>query len=305
MGPLARDCGILTVWRIYCTAIRYIDLKPRKTVRVAPSGAQTTPVARANGVQVIARACGVLRALKSHPEGMSLGELATMLNLPRSTVQRLVEALGAENMVIAASPSRGVRLGPEVLALAQAAKFEVLALARPVLERLSRASGETVDLSIMAADKMVFVDQITGRHRLSAVSAVGVSFPLHACANGKACLAALSERDLLKRLARVDWAAHTPHTITSKAHLLSELERVRAAGVAYDDEENSKGISAVACALRLPGSELAAISIPVPSQRFGAIKNQLTDWLLTQCRQLQAQIGGDVATRTPPSAAAA
>ena len=74
-----------------------------------------------SGVQVIARAAAVLRKLQDHPAGLTLGELAKLLKLPRSTVQRIVEALADENFVIAASPTRGVRLGPALLALAAVA----------------------------------------------------------------------------------------------------------------------------------------------------------------------------------------
>ena len=69
------------------------------------------------GIQVIARAVGVLHKLREHPDGLSLGELAKLLKLPRSTIQRIVAALDDENLVISASPTRGVRLGPALLAL--------------------------------------------------------------------------------------------------------------------------------------------------------------------------------------------
>ena len=59
------------------------------------------------GIQVIARAAAILRALGR--EGMSLGALAKQTGLPRSTVQRIVDALAAEDFVEAGDA--GVRLG--------------------------------------------------------------------------------------------------------------------------------------------------------------------------------------------------
>lgn len=246
---------------------------------------------RPGGIQVIARAAAVLRALKEHPAGLSLGELAKLLQLPRSTVQRIVDALDEENLVIAASPTRGVRLGPALLALASATRFEIAELARPVLEEISRECGETVDLSLMDGDKLVFVDQVSGVHRLRAESAVGVSFPLHSTAPGKAMLAAMDAPMLANLRPRLRLTRLTPRTITAWPVLLDALARTRETGVGVDDEENSLGICAVAVALRVHGGELAAISVPVPTQRFADHRERLTALLSAGVEKLQRMAG--------------
>ena len=63
------------------------------------------------GVQVIARAASVLRALEGKPEGLSFAQIAREVGLARSTVQRIVAALAAEGFVSEAQPGRGVRIG--------------------------------------------------------------------------------------------------------------------------------------------------------------------------------------------------
>ncbi len=75
----------------------------------------------ANGVQVIGRAVAILRTLKHQDSGLSLGQIAEKVSLPRSTVQRLVDALKAERLVIAASPDGGIRLGRKFRRLRKAA----------------------------------------------------------------------------------------------------------------------------------------------------------------------------------------
>ena len=82
----------------------------------------------AGGVQVIARAAAVLRALG--PDGMSLGKLAQATGLPRSTVQRIVDALAAENLVEVAAG--GVRPGWGLQQLAQSAHTDITVRARPI-----------------------------------------------------------------------------------------------------------------------------------------------------------------------------
>ena len=144
-------------------------------------------------VQVIARAAAILRALEEQPAGLSLGQISQRVDLARSTVQRIVAALAAEKLLIAASPTGRVRLGPTILRLAVSARTDFVALARPFLVELSSELNETVDLATIKKDHLIFVDQVIGPHRLRAVSAVGETFPLYCTANGKAYLAQLDE----------------------------------------------------------------------------------------------------------------
>ena len=239
------------------------------------------------GIQVIARAAALLRALERRPDGLSLGELAKLLSLPRSTVQRIVDALAAEGLVLAASASSGVRLGPALLALAAATRFHLAGAARQTLEALAKETGETVDLSLLDQDKVIFLDQIAGTHRLAAVSAVGVSFPLHCSANGKVLLAAMDDAVIERLKRRMRLTALTPNTITSWERLETEIVAVRVRGFAYDREENSTGISAVSVAVRGSSGEMAAISIPAPTQRFEANEGDLTKALLKHTASLQ------------------
>ena len=69
-------------------------------------------IGKAGGIQVIARAASIMRALGSHPHGLSLAAIAQLVGLPRSTVQRIINALEEEFLVEALGPAGGFRLGP-------------------------------------------------------------------------------------------------------------------------------------------------------------------------------------------------
>lgn len=237
-------------------------------------------------IQVIARAAAILRVLEANRDGLSLGAIAKLVKLPRSTVQRIVGALDKESLVIVPSGASGVRLGPALIALASATHFEIAEIARPTLELLAKETGETVDLAIADFNKVVFIDQVPGKHRLAAISGVGVSFPLHCSANGKAILSVLSESELARLRRSTKLEKHTKNTITSWDALMSEIEDTRKTGLAFDLEENSEGICAVATAIIGPTGERAAISIPVPVQRFGASRDHLAQLLLSRRQNL-------------------
>ena len=256
----------------------------------SPGEPATLPAADRQGIQVIARAAALLRALEHQPDGMSLGQLAKAVGLPRSTVQRIVDALDSEGFVIAASAASGVRLGPTLLALAAATRFHIAEAARQTMEALAKECGETVDLSLADQDKVVFIDQVAGTHRLTATSSVGVSFPLHSSANGKAVLASMGDADIARLRKRLRLVALTPHTITSWDRLDLEIAAIRRTGVAFDREENSLGICAAAMALRSPSGEIAAISVPAPTQRFAANEAAIAAALLKHCGRLQHKL---------------
>jgi DNA-binding IclR family transcriptional regulator len=231
------------------------------------------------GIQVIARAASILRALENEPDGLSLGELAARLGLARSTVQRIVSALSDEQMLISAGPRAGVMLGPALVRLASAANIETDKIVRPVMQDLSRALGETVDLSVLQGRTAMFVDQAVGNQRLVAISAVGEAFPLHCTANGKALLSCL-DLERRKGLLPKRLVAHTPKTVTDRAALEDELIEVSANQLAYDLEEHSEGICAIGTAFVDPLGRPFALSVPVPVQRFAMREASIASALL-------------------------
>ena len=245
-------------------------------------------------VQVIARAAAILRALESEPTGLSLGAIAQRVGLARSTVQRIVAALATEKLLMPASPSGRVRLGPTILRLAASARTDFIATARPFLVRLSNELNETVDLATFKSDHLIFVDQVIGPQRLRAVSAVGETFPLYCTANGKAYLAGLDEV-ALARLIGTSFERRTANTITGLNDLLEELKIVRKAGVAFDREEHTLGICAAGVALRDPLGNDLAISVPVPAPRFHAQERLIAERLIATRRALEEHLASAAA----------
>lgn len=246
---------------------------PRKT-----DNGGAGPGAR-HGIQVIARAAAVLRALENEEAGLSLGQIAKRVDLPRSTVQRIVTALADEQLLIAATPNARVMLGPAIIRMAANTHFNFAMFVRPHLESLSQETGETVDLSMQRGDTMVFVDQIASSHRLNAVSAVGETFPVFSSANGKAALSLQSDAKIASLLAD-GLFKETPNTITSIKTLIAEIEAVREQKYAVDNEEHTEGICAIGTAFHDPVGRIFAVSVPVPTVRFNRSRDSITRALL-------------------------
>ncbi|MFD2644425.1 IclR family transcriptional regulator [Pseudomonas japonica] len=235
---------------------------------------------RDNGIQVIARAAAILNALSADPEGLSLGQIATKVALARSTVQRIVQALETEGLVTAGR--KGVKLGPALARLGSIARMDVKSLAHPHMKALSNEINETVDLSMLVDNQLLFIDQIVSDRKLRIVSAVGALFPLYCTAHGKAYLATLSDKEVRQIIAG-KIRRHTLHTVTDVTALIEQLHAVRRTGFGYDLEEHTEDISAVGTVLEDVSGLHYTLSITVPAARFMRNKDQLTE-ALGRCR---------------------
>jgi len=258
-------------------------MAPAKSRATKPAAKREKGARRESTIQVIARAADILRVLADH-NGLSLAEIAGHVGLARSTVHRIVLALVEERLVSANGPGQ-YRLGPEIANLAETSRLDSLRELHPYLVRLSRAVHETVDLSIRTDLTVTFIDQVVAQRRLRAVSALGLAFPLYCTANGKAALAALPD-DLLHAVLSGPLEAFTPKTTTDHHQILAQVGEIRRTGIAYDREEYTLGICAVGSALLMKGDEVAAISIPMPAERFYGQENRIAQELARTMQEI-------------------
>ena len=147
------------------------------------------------------------------------------------------------------------------------------------METLAGELAETVDFATIACDKMLFLDQVAGRHRLMAVSHIGDEFPLYCSSVGKAYLATLTPEQI-EKLIGTKYERRTPATIITMPALLAELETIRETGIGLDLEEHSAGICAVGFCFSDEADNWFGLSIPVPTQRFEQQRNGLINRMI-------------------------
>lgn len=189
---------------------------------------------------MLRRAAAALDEIAAAPGRLRLVDLGAQLGLAKSTTRRLL--VGLVEIGFAAVDEQGrFSLGDRLLGLGSADVAGLAALFRPTLEQLATTTGETVDLSVLRGGEMLFIDQLQSTHRLRAVSAVGMRFPLESTANGKAATALLKGSTV----------------------------------VAFDRDEHTVGISAAGVAGRTAGGHVVAISVPAPTERFVADEERI------------------------------
>jgi IclR family acetate operon transcriptional repressor len=246
----------------------------------------TSNVEDRGGVQVIARCAAILRALGENPAGLSLGGIAKAVGLPRSTVQRIVNALEAEQFVESAGPGGGTRLGPALLKLVSRLEADIVTVARADLEALSRQTGETVLLTqTLGHQSRVLYDAIS-EQEVRIVPQPAALLNLHALSHGKVALARMNDAAVRACLGPDPLRRLTPRTITDHATLSRELDGVRATGLAFDREEHGEGVCAIGTGISYAGRDYEIVVL-MPAYRFDASEEAIRTALLACARTIE------------------
>ncbi|MGW4241895.1 IclR family transcriptional regulator [Nocardia sp. NPDC004722] len=225
------------------------------------------------------RTMTVIEALADSRRRLTIREISAATGVPRSSVHRIVQTLVARRYVIAAAPD-GYRIGPGILAMALGSQQQLVAPMRHLVVNLADTVRECVDLAVFTGRDVVVVDQVAAPRRLRAVTRIGRPFAPHASSIGKILLAELPDSEI-RALLPDRLEKFTPHTVTNIDELIEEIDRVRCAGIAFDNEEHDLGISAVATTVHGPGGTVQAISIVAAANKFRMRRSEFVDALRT------------------------
>ena len=221
----------------------------------------------ASSVQSVDRALTILETLARSGEA-GVTDLATALEVHKSTAFRLVATLESHGLVEQIDGRGKYRLGIGLLRLAGAttARLDVVQEARPISRKLAADTGETVNVAVLADRSALYLDQVAGSSALQSHNWVGQHIPLHATANGKVLLIDLDDERQGEMLGRLQ--AFTDTTITTRDKLRKELALVREQGYAVAVDELEVGLAAIAAPIHnAHGDVIASMSVSGPTFR--------------------------------------
>ena len=202
---------------------------------------------------------------------MTLSQLCRELKIPKSTAFSILETLEHEQAVAREEETGMYTLGIRLLELGQEAQqnFELRRVASPILQQLNREIDETVHLTVLDNDVVLYVDCYESSKRLRTYSVIGVRAPLYCTAVGKAILAFLDYDEQMRIINRMQFQQFTPNTITDRDALLRNLEEVRQRGYSVDDIEHEEGVRCVGAPIyNNKGRVCASLSISGPASRI-------------------------------------
>jgi IclR family transcriptional regulator, KDG regulon repressor len=223
------------------------------------------------GVQSLGRAFAILEQVARHREGVGLAELSKLVGLHNSTTFHLAKTMVSLGYIRQQRDSKRYRVGRPLFALAASAldEIEMVNVATPIMEDLSRDTGESSHFAVRMGDAVVVIARTSGPGAFQLTDRVGVVRPAHCTALGKIILAALRPDQLKRFLERVELTPSTKKSITDPNALLREIAEVRRSAIAIDDGEFNAEVRCMAVPVyNFTGDVVGALGISGPIWRM-------------------------------------
>jgi IclR family pca regulon transcriptional regulator len=249
--------------------------------------------------QSLERGLAILSCFTARRPVLGIADIADELGMSRSTTHRYVITLVALGY-LEQGASRKYRLGLRVadLGLSALNSTGLREHARPYLEELRQRTSYTASLSVLDGTEVLYIDRVRSfrrsQSRTELEQSPGSRLPAYCTAMGKLLLANLSDSEQREILASTKPAKRGPNTITSKRALRDELEHVRDAGFAVNDEELASELFAIAAPVRDAGREVvAAVGLSAPSAMISLeeMVDALSPHLVSTADRISARLG--------------
>jgi IclR family KDG regulon transcriptional repressor len=244
-------------------------------------------------VRTIEKCFSVLELVAGR-QPVRIPEIVQALGLNRGNVHRLLATLERLGYVERLEDGK-IRLSYKIFKMGSTVPHtrKLDEVTKPFMHRLSELAGETVNLGVLYADSVIYLDKVEAKQYLRLDHQIGEIDPLYCTALGKVLLCGFSEEDLERFFASVELRPYTKNTIRTREGLAKELREVRRRGYALDLkelDENLHCIAAPICDYR--NRIVAALSISGPSMRFTRAKiNQTVQPMLETTAEISREMG--------------
>jgi DNA-binding IclR family transcriptional regulator len=264
--------------------LRQLRLGDEARIRAGRSGAaeelRRNPPRTAVGV--LDRCVAVLGAVEGGAR--SFTDVVERTGLARPTAHRLIQGLEDHGFLVHVG-GLGYVLGPRLLGLATSAMSDLPLrdLARPVLERLARSTGESAQLFVRDGDQRVCIDTAESDSELRTIVEVGSKLPLAKGSAGKVFLAWTGDHDRARLLETAD----------DPARLEQQLATARRRGWAESVSERAPGVASVSAPIFGPDRFLlAAVSVSGPASRLGQLRaKRYAPAVVEAAREIERALG--------------
>lgn len=245
-------------------------------------------------VNTVKKAFDILFLL-ARSDSMGISEISSGLGIPKSSAHSIIMTM-LENGILQRNPeTRRVHLGPRLIELGNDAQthLDLVRIANPLIRQLNEQTDETVHLTILDRDEVLYVDCVESKKRLRTYSVIGVRAPLYCTSVGKAILAFQPIDEVERIIDTYGLPPVTTNTITDRESLLEDLAKIRQRGYAIDDREHEEHLRCIGAPIRdARGTVFASISISGPEQRitYDAIPH-LAEYVVTVAQTLSSRLG--------------
>lgn len=206
----------------------------------------------------IQKALYILNLFKDQTS-LSLADIQKKLGFHKATLYRVLSTL-QDNEYLKKNENGRYELGLNIFILGHriSNEHQLIKIAAPFMEELSRSLGLTIHLGILEGTKVIIIHKSEPDRLIRMSCQVGGALPAHCTSQGKTLLAFSSKETVQKIIDAHGLQRYTPHTICTTEGLMSELEAVRDRGYAIDNGEHEKNIRCLAVPLFNRGGKIEA-----------------------------------------------
>jgi IclR family KDG regulon transcriptional repressor len=221
-------------------------------------------------VNSVLKAVKILEIIgRSKPLGIS--EIGRELDIPKSSTHNLLQTLESEGFVERNQDTNKYNLGTRLIELGYRAQNDlaICRIAKPYLNGINQETDETVHLTILDGEEVLYVDCVESKRRMRTYSVIGIKAPLYCTAVGKAIMAELPEKNIKNIIKTRGLRRLTDSTITNASSLFQDLLETRTRGYSIDNKEHEDQLICVGSVIRdASGEAFASLSVSGPSDRM-------------------------------------
>ena len=217
-------------------------------------------------MSVSSRVMNIIENMLKSEATLDIREMAFRTNIPKSTVQRILDSLASDGWVTQDLATQNYRISFKLLNLVNSWRVtqELTRCSHIEMNILCEKSQQTVLLLVLDGFRGICLGKVEPERTIKLVAETGKAFPLHAAACGKILLA-YAPVDLQHRVVHSKLEAFTPLTIIDPERLVHEINDIRQHHRAISVEEMTFGAAEIAVPLLAQdGSLIAALSIAGP-----------------------------------------
>ena len=222
--------------------------------------------------QSVEKVIKMLELLSKQTKPMRLSDFTELLEMNGSTVLRYLATLQRLGYIAQEKDTGKYYMTMKICRLADqvSSHNEIIQICAPYLRSLSHIFLESANLSIEHEMRLLYIDVVNGNvQMLTTMQRIGNTAPLHCTGSGKLMLLNYDDNKIDHYIAVRGLTVMTENSLATKEALLRELEKVRAAGYAWDNQELSLGARCIAAPVyNYKGDIAAAISISGPISRM-------------------------------------
>lgn len=220
-------------------------------------------------IQALANGLSVLECFRDIDE-YGITEIGDMVNLPDSSVQRIVYTLEMKGYLYQNTDNKKYRLTPRIL-LAQGKSENFIRWrerARKHMVALNEFCGENVNLAIRQDEVCSYIELVESKHLLRPHFTIGDMYPVYCTSLGRSLLSDLKDSEIDLFLPK-ELEARTQFTITDHGKVIEKIKEIQKNKYAIDDEEFYLGLCCIGSPIYGLGTKvIAAISIIAPKVRM-------------------------------------